>query len=396
MPQPTPPTTAATGGAASAEPRRCVRCITTTAYPGLTFDADGVCSVCRSYDEKFRDYRPKVADFLAAIRKGRRRGSRYAALVGVSGGKDSCYVLHVLVKEHGIRDVLAVTYDNGFLPEGARRNVEAVVGGLGLEHRYYGPGPELNRRLHQAAIAKRFSDLCIFCMAGISSGLLEIAVRERIGTVVTGMAPRTEPMFPYEMSNWFDHRLLKDVATPEVGRRELGAFRYIRMPLGAWATFVKRVNFIHLPEYMDWDADAIRRKLEAEYGWVDYGKGTPHFDCVAAPAIDYFQWRRLGTNKEIEGLSTLVRAGKVSREEALRRLAAHERAEVPTASMEELARRTGVGMEALAPYAAGQALSYRRFRSNVPILRRFAWVLWITWKLGLTSRILYEKFTYTA
>ena len=372
--------------------KRCVRCITPETFPGISFDEDGICSECHEYDRRYGRWQRSPLDVGALIRKRQRKNSRFAAIVGVSGGKDSCNVLHLLVREFGVKNVLAVTHDNGFLSDGARQNIQKVVGKLGLEHRYYGANPGLCTRLYRALIEKHCSEWCLFCMAGISSGLLEIAAKERISTVVTGVSPRTEPMFPLEIMNWFDFRYLKDVVQPHVSPSELGPFKYTSLPLAIYTAAVRRVLFINLPEYVEWDDEAIASTLEREYGWIDYGKGKPHFDCLIAPAADYFMMRRVGASKATEKLSVLVRAGRLSREQALQEVARLKPDHVPEESVNAICSRLDVTRQVLAPYLDGTSLSYRHFKSNAALLRRFAWIFWVAYKLGFVTRLMYAKY----
>ena len=51
----------------------------------------------------------------------------------LSGGRDSCYQLHILAKELGLKPI-AYTYDWGMVTDIARRNCSRMCQKLGLEH----------------------------------------------------------------------------------------------------------------------------------------------------------------------------------------------------------------------------------------------------------------------
>ena len=40
-------------GVSAGEVRRCVRCIMPENYPGVTFDAEGVCNFCRVFEKQW-------------------------------------------------------------------------------------------------------------------------------------------------------------------------------------------------------------------------------------------------------------------------------------------------------------------------------------------------------
>ena len=72
---------------------RCLRCILPETIPYINFDENGVCNYCKEYDENRNeidiDYtlkREKFNGFISeAIRKRGQNGSKYDALVPVSG-----------------------------------------------------------------------------------------------------------------------------------------------------------------------------------------------------------------------------------------------------------------------------------------------------------------------
>jgi hypothetical protein len=78
---------------------------------------------------------PKGADALAGVADSFRgkQGGGYDCLVPFSGGRDSSFALHYLVKELDMRP-LAFSYDWGMLTDLGRRNQSRMCGALGVEH----------------------------------------------------------------------------------------------------------------------------------------------------------------------------------------------------------------------------------------------------------------------
>jgi len=111
--------------------RRCTKCIMPETMPFIEFDAEGVCNYCRTYVP----HRPLGLDALrelVAPFRSRVKGQP-DCLEAVSGGRDSCYGLHVLKAELGLNPV-AYTYDWGMITDLARRNQARLCGKLGVEH----------------------------------------------------------------------------------------------------------------------------------------------------------------------------------------------------------------------------------------------------------------------
>ncbi len=115
-------------------PPTCRRCVLTSAHPGLSFDADGFCNICRDYDRwepHLRRYWRTRDDFGRLADRIRRTGvGDIDCLLQFSGGKDSSFVAHRL-REAGLR-VLCWTFDNGFISDAAFANIERTTRALGM------------------------------------------------------------------------------------------------------------------------------------------------------------------------------------------------------------------------------------------------------------------------
>jgi glucosamine--fructose-6-phosphate aminotransferase (isomerizing) len=110
--------------------RRCSKCILPASFPGISFDESGVCSVCRNYQPLIRR---GLDAFLDVLSKESPTGKPGRCVVALSGGRDSCFMLHCLKRELGL-DVVAFTYDWGMVTDLARRNMSRMVSALGVEH----------------------------------------------------------------------------------------------------------------------------------------------------------------------------------------------------------------------------------------------------------------------
>ena len=110
--------------------RRCSTCILPETFPFIEFDERGVCNLCRHYEASRYQGRAKLETALQPYRKN---NGDPDCLVAFSGGRDSAYGLHYLVREMGMRPI-AFTYDWGMVSDNGRRNQARVVGKLGVEH----------------------------------------------------------------------------------------------------------------------------------------------------------------------------------------------------------------------------------------------------------------------
>ncbi|MGQ0727855.1 glucosamine 6-phosphate synthetase [Acidovorax sp.] len=112
------------------EGHRCTKCLLTKTMPFISFDADGICNYCRHYKPR-NEPRPK--EDLFRLVEPYRRTHGDDCLVPFSGGRDSCYGLHLIVKELKMKPI-TYTYDWGMVTDLGRRNISRMSAELGVEN----------------------------------------------------------------------------------------------------------------------------------------------------------------------------------------------------------------------------------------------------------------------
>ena len=106
--------------------KRCSKCILPETYPLIKFDKYGVCNYCKTYTkQKFLgddQLKNKIGDKNTKI------------LLGLSGGRDSCYALYYLYEVLGYKNIITYTYDWGLTTDTARRNISHFCQKYGIEN----------------------------------------------------------------------------------------------------------------------------------------------------------------------------------------------------------------------------------------------------------------------
>ncbi len=117
------------------ELNRCTRCVLPKTFPFIEFDTHGVCNYCRGYKPKYKGLNPKTAkqNFIDSLEKYRHTDGGPDVLVPFSGGRDSCYGLHLIKHEFGLNPI-TFTYDWGMVTDLARRNIARFCGKLGVQN----------------------------------------------------------------------------------------------------------------------------------------------------------------------------------------------------------------------------------------------------------------------
>ncbi len=318
--------------------KRCTKCILPDTFPFIDFDESGICNYCRYYKKieyKGANELEKVADSF------RKSGSDPDCLVPFSGGRDSSYALHYIVKVLGMKP-LAYSYDWGMVTDLARRNQARLCGKLGVEHIYISAdikNKRSNIRKNVSAWLKKphlgtiplfmAGDKQYFLYANIllqqndlklsvlGENLLETT---NFKSGFCGIKPAFSGSHTYslstkdkiKMSSFYDKEFIMNPAYINTSILDtLGAFRsYYLIPH-------KNLNIF---DYLEWDESIIEDTIINEYTWETspdttttwrIGDGTASF-------YNFIYYMVAGFTENDTFRSNQIREGTLSRTEALK------------------------------------------------------------------------------
>ena len=116
----------------------CKNCVMDTSDENIMFDENGVCSYCNEYKERIlpiwnhgKGHEKELEDLISEIKKSG-EGKPYDCILGLSGGLDSSYMLHLAVKEWGLRPFV-FHIDAGWNLPVAEENIRRLTDKLGVE-----------------------------------------------------------------------------------------------------------------------------------------------------------------------------------------------------------------------------------------------------------------------
>lgn len=311
---------------------RCKRCINDETVRNITFDENGICNYCREYDKiqkQIMNYRELEKLFMARINKIRGK-YEYDAAVGISGGKDSIYVLNQLVNKYHLK-VKAFTMNNGFLTSEAKQNIDKLVSEYSVEHEYINYEQELLRRVYHYSM-KHFLVPCVACSYIGYASMIGYASKINAGMCVHGRSP--EQMLRYYDKDMFSTLVklgLKDIDEIDLDReytklfRELekkadkGLFEEVRMAALGDLEDGNFREFVPYFLYHDYNEEEIVEYLKTNTDWRP-PKAYNHYDCEIQEAVKYIYQCAEGRPHILPEISVLIRMKKISREEGLKKL----------------------------------------------------------------------------
>ena len=299
----------------------CRRCLLPAGYPGADLDSGRVCAFCRegkhsdSGDEDVR--RERLRDLEKTLKDSGGSGA-YDAVVCLSGGKDSLYLLHVLKEQYRLR-VLAFTVDNN-IPAIAWDNIHRAVKKLDVDHVTYRPQNDLYRRLFGYLLKNQEARGAVYTVSYVYAPLFEgealkLAYEREIPLVLAGYSPgQPEPeRMEYEFSR--DLICRTDWTPPHL--RDCGKFSDAELRCfwnpyryGADARFPRYLAPLHVWEY---DQSEIMRKV-VQWGLVA-GRRRANPIVTNYPInwlLMYSDLKHFGYNPYNPEFSALIRQGKAS------------------------------------------------------------------------------------
>ena len=298
----------------------CKKCGLPSTYRGIRIGENGVCNFCDFYDahsKRLRDHAGLEAFFAeraeAAKEEAKRRGSKFDCVAGLSGGKDSTYVIYQLKHKYGLR-VLAFTLDNGFSTPFGVNNVKNALDRLGVEHVRITPDDEILRKFYEKSLQllKNFCGVCFHLMHYYSYLLasqydIPLIVNGRTRSQILQSAAAEKGIEPFEISH-----SLKEFEYQMFGRLvdKLDGYSCIDLLHGVEA---EELSYFMYHKVSD---EEVLETLERETGWVRPQSNIPHADCWAHPMAEHLSIRKFGYPVRTGEMGVLVREGEVTKEEA--------------------------------------------------------------------------------
>ncbi|MFH1642280.1 MAG: hypothetical protein ABIC04_05270 [Nanoarchaeota archaeon] len=308
----------------------CTKCVLPETFPGINFDEHGVCNFCRDFkgetalNEEKKEYYTK---FLGLIKQFKGK-SDYDCTLAYSGGKDSTYTLYLL-REVFKLNVLAITFDNGFISEQAFKNIRTVCENIGTDNIIFKADFKLLRKIFTVGInntmyspkaLERASTICTSCIGLVKFISLKIALEKRIPIMAWGWSPGQAPIRSSIMK--INPALFK--TTQEMYRKPM--YDLVGDKINRYFLADEQFKSQDFPynvsplAFMDYNEQKIIKKIK-ELGWtIPKGLDSNSTNCLLNTFANYIHIRKHNFHPYVFEIAGMVRSGIMNRKDGLKKI----------------------------------------------------------------------------
>ncbi len=316
----------------------CSRCVMPATKPDLKFDEEGVCSACRSYENRKEiDWNQRRLELHEILKRYKNtKGSNWDCIVPVSGGKDSTYQV-IRILQLGLNP-LCVTATTCDLSEIGRRNIQSIKN-LGVDYVEFSPNPVVRRKLNRIGL-EQVGDISWPEHVGIFTIPVRAAVNYQIPLLVWGENSQNEYGGPAAASannvlnrSWLEEfggllglRVTDLIGMEDINEKDLIPYTY---PTDEDLQRVG-VTGLFLGHYIPWDGysnaliaqangfETLSQTVEGSV--VNYENLDNHQTGIH----DYFKFLKFGFGRATDIACLHLRRGRITREDALEMVKRHD------------------------------------------------------------------------
>ena len=349
----------------------CTRCVMDTSDAAIDFDAAGVCDHCRDFEANVRpnwkqgeDGKKALRAIVEAIRESG-KGKQFDCILGLSGGLDSSYMLHLIVTEFGLRP-LVFHVDGGWNTDIAVNNIQMLVEKLGLD-------------LYTEVI--NWEDMRDFQLAFFKAGVPHLDIPQDHAFVATLYHFANAHGVKYIMNGgniatecvrnpleWLYYGT--DMAQINDIRRRFCTRPLKHYPFSSvlfhkiYLRYLKQVRVVKPLDLLPYSKQLAIDTLSREYGWRAYPQ--KHFESRFTKFYEgYWLPTRFGYDTRRVQYSSLILTDQMTRNEALMRL---ERPAYDPATIDDefeyIANKLRIPVEELRTYHTMPRKTYRDYRNR--------------------------------
>jgi len=310
--------------------RYCTRCCMPESQEGIKFDEMGICQACQSSEQKIHinwaDREKELRKILVNAKES--AGNNYDCILPISGGKDSTFQMHVLIKVYGMKP-LAVTFNHNWYSKTGWRNLQSALRTFNIDHIMFTPNRDLVNRCAKRSLSM-IGDACWHCHAGVGAFTMQIAVKFNIPLIIWGesiaeSSGRSNYLKPIDtFDREYCTRISSKMKVSEMVCEYLSDKDLFPFNIPTAEEFERvGVRGLYLGDYIFWDEERQTEFIRDTYGWRETEiegtyKGYKSAECIMPGVHDLTCYLKRGYGRASFHASLDVRNGLLTREEGFR------------------------------------------------------------------------------
>jgi N-acetyl sugar amidotransferase len=359
----------------------------------LKLDKRGICRYCKIHDEMEKEYSFSTNSYdklltIAKKIKDDGKNKKYDCIVGVSGGKDSSYLLYLIKKKLKLRP-LAVHYDNGFDSDISVSNILNVCQKLDVELETKVANWEAFKNITRSFFLAGVSDPDTPTDIGIFKTMYEIAYKEDIKYVFNGHSFRTEGIEPLDWT-YMDGLYLKDVHEKH-GDGDISKFDNFTLKDLLKFQFYKRIKTILPLNYIEYNDKEVKSILQEELGWVNYG-GHHHESLLTKFIVSYYLPKKFGIDRRRTSMSAMVRSNKITRNDAFEILSTPPKIENEDDLKNYILDKLDIKENEFSEILNKKNKNFRNYKTYYGYFNKFSFFAKLCYKFNFIPKILYLRY----
>ena len=304
----------------------CKNCVMDTSDPKITFDKYGVCDHCNDfYKSTLKKWNPNHYGVSQAYEicekiKASNNSSGYNCRIGLSGGLDSSYLLHLAVNKFKLKP-LVFHVDAGWNTNLAVSNIEKITKKLNLDLFTEIIDWEQVKDLQLALFKSGTPHLDLAQDHAFFATMYNFAEKHKIKWILNGGNVSTEGI--RNPKDWLyygtDMSFLNDV------RKRFCKTKLDKYPWSSiykhkiYLRYIKKIKVFRLLNYVPYLKEDAKKTLQENYDWTPYPQ--KHFESIFTKFYEgYWLPTRFGYDTRKVQFSSLIVTGQMTREKALAEL----------------------------------------------------------------------------
>ena len=303
----------------------CKSCVMDSTDPNISFELNGICNNCYQFYKYTKPFLQKnlenpnlIQKEISKIKSSKK--SNYDSILGLSGGIDSSYMLHYVVKEMGLSP-LVFHVDTGWNSIVSTTNIERLAKTLNIDLFTVVINWEEMRKFQLAFFKSGLPHLDTPQDQAFLATLYNHSIKMNINTILNGGNVSSECVrHPLKFLYYATDMKHNNDIRSKFGAKDLKTFPFSSiLRHKVWLRYFKGIKVFRPLNYIKYNKKEAEEVLTKAYNWIPYKE--KHYESRFTRYYEgYWLPYRFGFDTRRPTYSSLILNEQMSRDEALERL----------------------------------------------------------------------------